>query len=95
MGEVPLSLHVDAQLKEKLENEARLQKISPDDIAKRALENYLEFQEQDRKIMRERIAEANAGVFISEEAMLCWVESWGTKDELPPPEPDIFPAKRA
>lgn len=33
MGEVPLSLHVDAKLKEKLESEARRQKVSADDLA--------------------------------------------------------------
>jgi predicted transcriptional regulator len=41
--------------------------------------------------MDERIAEADKGIFISAEAMHRWVESWGTENELPPPEPDIFP----
>ncbi len=37
------------------------------------------------------IAEADKGVFISGKAMHRWIESWGTENELPPPEPDIFP----
>ena len=40
--------------------------------------------------VEERIAEADKGVFISSEAMLHWIESWGTENELPPPEPDVF-----
>ncbi len=94
MGEVPLSLHVDAKLKEKLESEARRQKVSADDLAERAIENYLDFQERDRAIMRQRMIEAEKGIFISEEAMTRWVESWGTDNELPPPEPDIFPEQQ-
>jgi len=93
MGEVPLSLHVDTKLKEKLDNEARLQKVSADDVAQRAIASYLEYLEREREILRQRIAEADKGIFISEEAMNRWVESWGTDNELPPPEPDIFPDK--
>ena len=40
--------------------------------------------------IREALAEADKGVFISAEAMHRWIESWGTPDELPPPEPDVF-----
>jgi predicted transcriptional regulator len=89
MGEVPLSLHVDAELKKKLEDEARSQNVSADDLVERAIESYLEIQESEREILRQRIAEADKGVFISGEAMHRWIESWGTENELPPPEPDI------
>ncbi|HMM64085.1 MAG: hypothetical protein WA975_11325 [Mesorhizobium sp.] len=96
MGEVPLSLHVDAQLKERLDNEARLQNLSADDLAQRAIEDFLELQEREREILRERLAEADKGVFISGEAMHRWIESWGTDNELPPPEPDVFlPPRRS
>ncbi len=96
MGEVPLSLHVDAQLKERLDNEARLQNLSADDLAQRAIEDFLELQEREREILRERLAEADKGVFISGEAMHQWIESWGTDNELPPPEPDVFlPPRRS
>jgi predicted transcriptional regulator len=94
MGEVPLSLHVDAELKRKLEDEARLQKVSPDDLAERAIEAYLEIRSSERDVLRQRIAEADKGLFISGEAMHRWIESWGTENELPPPEPDIFPSPR-
>lgn len=95
MGEVPLSLHVDAELKKKLDDEARSQNVSSENVAERAIKRYLEIREHERAILRERIAEADKGIFISEEAMNRWIDSWGTDNELPPPEPDIFPDKPA
>lgn len=96
MGEVPLSLHVEAELKKKLDDEARLQKISVESIAENAIKRYLEIREHERQILRERVAEADRGVFISSEAMHRWIESWDTENELPPPEPDVFlPPRRA
>jgi predicted transcriptional regulator len=95
MGELPLSLRLDAQTRQELEREARLQDMSEAELAARAIKSYLEVREHDRRIMRGRLAEAGEGIFISEEAMTGWVESWGTENELPPPDPDILPAGRA
>jgi predicted transcriptional regulator len=36
------------------------------------------------------VAEADAGVFVSAEAMHAWMGTWGTEESLPP-EPDIRP----
>ena len=90
MGEVPLSLHVKAEVKKKLDDEARSQNVSASDLVERAIESYLEIRESEREILRQRVAEADKGVFISGEAMHRWIESWGTENELPPPEPDVF-----
>lgn len=90
MGEVPLSLHVTKQLKQDLEQEAERQNLSADDVAQRAIRTYLDGMAFERDILRQRIAEADKGVFISEEAMLRWMDSWGTDEEIPPPEPDVF-----
>lgn len=91
MGEVPLSLHVDTDTRKKLEAEANFQQSSAEDVAELAIKRYLEIREHEREVLRERIAEADRGIFISEEAMTRWIDSWGTDNELPPPEPDIFP----
>lgn len=90
MGEVPLSLHVKADIKQKLEDEARSQNISASDLVARAIESYFEICESERELLRLRVAEADKGVFISGEAMHRWIASWGTENELPPPEPDVF-----
>jgi len=52
--------------------------------------SFLRRSEAERKLLKERMAEADEGVFISAEAMNRWIESWGTENELPPPEPDVF-----
>jgi predicted transcriptional regulator len=40
------------------------------------------------------VREADAGgPFISNEAMIAWLKSWGEPDELPPPKPDISKSK--
>jgi predicted transcriptional regulator len=93
MGELPVSLRLDEQTVEALRREAKLQHIEPDEIAQRAIQGYLDFHERERVILREQTAEADKGIFISEEAMTRWVESWGTDHGLPAPEPDIFPEK--
>jgi predicted transcriptional regulator len=42
----------------------------------------------------EALAEADKGIFVSGEAVIEWLESWGTDNVKPSPEPDIFPRKR-
>ncbi len=91
MGEVPLSVHVTAEMKQELENEARLLKVSESDIASQAIEHFLNLRAHKRDAIAAAVAEADKGVFISGDAMHRWIESWDTGDELPPPEPDIFP----
>jgi len=39
-----------------------------------------------RAAVREGIADADAGRLISGEAVLAWLRSWGTENELPPPK---------
>jgi predicted transcriptional regulator len=77
-------------VRRRLEEEARSQDISASDLIGRAIESYFEVCEAEREVLRQRIAEADKGVFISGEAMHRWIASWGTDNELPPPEPDIF-----
>ena len=52
--------------------------------------SFLRRSEAERRLLKERIAEADKGIFVSQEAMHRWIESWGTENELPPPEPDVF-----
>jgi predicted transcriptional regulator len=90
MGEVPLSLHVTAKLKDNLEQEAQRQHVSADDIAEQAISWYIENQQRERQILRERAAEADKGVFVSSEAMLAWMEKRLKGEQAPPPQPDTF-----
>jgi predicted transcriptional regulator len=46
------------------------------------LEEAVDLTAADRRAM----ADIEAGRFISHDAVMRWVASWGTDDELPPPE---------
>ncbi len=60
------------------------------DVPSHDYASFLKRSEAERRLLKERIAEADKGAFISSEAMHRWIESWGTENELPPPEPDVF-----
>ena len=68
------SITIGPQIKDDLEREARRQNMSADDLAQRAIRGYLTYQEREREILRERIAEADKGVFVSSEAVLEWMK---------------------
>ena len=85
-----LSLRIDAGLKKDLEREARREERSASYLAVKAIEAMLRDRAEKREAIREAIAEADKGDFISQEAMDAWVSSWGTETELPPPEPDVL-----
>jgi predicted transcriptional regulator len=91
MPTVPFSMRLDENIKTRLETEAALADRSAGYLAQKAIEDFLDDKAYKRECLREAIVEADKGVFISEEAMDAWMLSWDTENELPPPEPDIFP----
>jgi predicted transcriptional regulator len=93
MATVPFSVRLDATVKARLEAEAAREDRSAGYLVQQAVEEFLDGKEYFREQMLMAIAEADKGVFISEEAMNRWMESWDTDNELPPPDPDIFPDK--
>lgn len=94
MSTVPFTLRLDKDLKTSLEAEAKLEDRSASYLATRAIKMMLEAKAAKRRLIEEAVAEADKGVFISEEKMNAWFRSIGSENELPEPEPDIF-LKRA
>jgi predicted transcriptional regulator len=91
MSSTRFSLRLDPELKQWIEKEAERRDRSAGYIVTEAIKLRKEAEEREIKILEQRIAEADRGVFISEEAMTRWFLSLGTDNELPEPEPDIFP----
>ena len=85
------TMRLDPELKDWLETEAKRKDRSAAYLAKQAIQTMKNESEAKAQIIREAIAEADRGVFISEEKMNAWMDSWDTENELPTPEPDIFP----
>jgi len=91
MNSPRFTMRLDAELKDWLETEAKRCDRSAAYLAKKAIEALKNQTEAKAQIIREAVAEADKGVFISEEKMNAWFESLGTDHELPEPEPDISP----
>ena len=91
MATIPISVRLDEDMKTRLEKEATREDRSASYIIQKAVGEYLDEREFFHREMEAAIAEADKGVFISGEAMHRWIESWDTENEVPPPEPDIFP----
>lgn len=88
------SIRIPVETKRELEEYARATKRSSAFIAKEAIDAHLAERRAYLAAIDEAVKEADEGVFVSGEAVLTWLRSWGTEDELPRPEPDIFPDDR-
>lgn len=93
MATTPFSLRLDTELKAQLDVEAQELDRSASYVATKAIRAYLQAREYKRKAIDEAIEQADKGVFVSQEKVHAWMESWGTDSELPQPTPDIFSNK--
>lgn len=93
MPTVPFTLRIDAAIKKRLDQEAKREDRSAGYVAQQAIRAYVEAKERSRAAIRAAETEADRGVFISSDAMDKWVRSWGSDDELPPPQPDVAPRR--
>lgn len=91
MSDTTFSIRIPDDLRQEVDALARASKRSRSFLVKEALQAYVDEQKAYREAIEEAIREADeGGEFISWEATERWLKSWGTGNELPPPEPDIF-----
>ena len=90
MGEDAIvTARVSRELKAKLDLLARQTNRSEADLASEALAAYVDVQTWQAAEIERSLAEVRAGAKgIPHERIVAWLESWGTDNELPPPEPD-------
>ena len=86
-----LVIRLNSELTDWLETEAKRQDRSAACIAKQAIQLHKDRSEAKAQLIREVVAEADNGVFISADKMNSWMDSWDSENELPSPKPDIFP----
>jgi predicted transcriptional regulator len=89
------TLRLDEDIKNALEAEAVKEDRSASYLAAKAITDMLAAKQAKAQAIEQALAEAEKGVFISEKAMTRWVDSWTEDQELPFPEPDIFPNRPA
>lgn len=85
-----LTVRLKTAVRERLEAMAVSTKRSKSFLAAEAIEAYVDLNEWQIARTRKAIEKADAGgPFVSHEEMSAWLLSWGTTNELPPPEPKI------
>lgn len=94
MASSSLSIPLTPEIRERLEAVAEVEDRSASDVASKVIEAFLDARDEEMQDLRQAIAEADKGIFVSSEAVDRWMESWGTDNELPMPEADIFPEDR-
>lgn len=88
MGSAPYSIRLDDATRRALEAEAAIEDRPPAQLAARAIRSMLQAKAAKRAAIETAMAEADQGAFVSSDAVDRWMDSWGSKDELPPPEAD-------
>lgn len=89
-AESTFSVRLPAELRREVDEFAKATKRSRSFVVKEAVAAFMQEQKAYHAAIDEALAEADNGVFISGGKVMEWLASWGTENELPPPEPDIF-----
>ena len=86
-----LTVTIPSETRRELEEYARQTEQSSASVIREAIEAHLADRRAYLAAIEEAVEEADrTGEFVSWEAVKDWMNSWGTKDELPVPKPDIF-----
>ncbi len=83
------SVRVSSEVKQQVDQLARLTKRSRSFIVKEAVECYIRDRAAYIRDLDAAVASAESGVGHSSEQIFTWIKSWGTANELPSPGPDV------
>lgn len=91
MATTQFSMRLSDELKQSLEAISKISHRSLSQIATKAIAEYVGKNEWRLQAIPAAKQEADKGVFVSQEAVIDWLDSWGSDNELPAPKADIFP----
>lgn len=83
-----VTVHLDRALGERLEALARETRRSGPALAAEAIAKYVQAEQTSIEAIKLGLAAADRSDLIPHERIEAWVKSWGTADELPPPDPE-------
>ena len=95
MSNTVFTLRLPDDVKADLELLAKATNRSKSYLAAKAIADYVRTNAWQIRELQQAVSEAEQGVFVSEEAVDAWLNSWGTDDELPAPGADVQRKKRA
>ena len=86
--ETALTLSLDRKTKARLTNMAESTRRSEEDLAREAVQHFLDIQESHYKAIDVAMEESLKGTatHASHEDVMAWLSSWGTDRKLDPPE---------
>jgi RHH-type transcriptional regulator, rel operon repressor / antitoxin RelB len=91
-----ITARIPVSVNEQLELLARREKRSKSFLIEEALAIYVAREEMINAKMDASFKQAEeSGEWVSNEAVMRWMDSWGTENELSPPKPDIMRKKAA
>ena len=86
----PMWIKLDATVRDRLNSIATRHKRTSHAIASEAIETYVAREEAREALNQETLSAWNhfqeTGLHVTGDDVNAWIESWGTKDELPPPK---------
>lgn len=85
------SMRLSIDLKQSLEAISEISHRSKSQIATKAIAEYVERNEWKLKALKKAKEEADKGIFVSQKAIIDWLDSWDSENELVAPDADIFP----
>jgi predicted transcriptional regulator len=85
-----ITVRVEPELREWFEQQAKRKDRSLGYMVVQSMKQTKRSTEARDQMIRYAMAEADKGVFVSEEKMTEWFLSLETENELPFPEPDVF-----
>jgi predicted transcriptional regulator len=87
------SVRLPDEVKRELDELARATKRSRSFIVNEAVATFVRERANYLRELDQAVKSAESGVGHSSERIFAWMNSWGSNDELPAPEPDIRPAE--
>jgi RHH-type rel operon transcriptional repressor/antitoxin RelB len=85
MSSSTFTVRVDAAVKKRLERLAKSTGRSRSFLAAEAIGEYLDVNEWQIAGIERAIQSADRGEGVPHDSVKAWIESWGTKNERPPP----------
>jgi len=93
MASTSFTILLDDDLRQRLEEVARLEQRSASALIMEAIEEMLAEKFSRRHLVLEALNEAEKGDFISEEVVLSWFERLNSERDAPIPQPDVSSRK--
>ncbi|MCX5809866.1 MAG: ribbon-helix-helix protein, CopG family [Proteobacteria bacterium] len=89
MGSNPMAVKLEPEIQDRLKRLAAAKRRSPHWLMKEALKEYVEKEEAAEKLRQETLERWEAyrlsGESVSNEAVMAWLDTWGTDNEMERP----------